>query len=288
MGTLGEHLALALYLGSEGLYGFWQLSQGGVRDNPDLVLEVYHLQASFEDRNTLHARDREMIKALGLKFRGQQAWPMFRRYAPGYAPWFVTPEEARFLRVAIEQALEVTRRLHGDPELLEPPDGDQYLVRLHTEQGWADEWLTPPPPRQHMPPAIDTERLTAMRGKFPRQKWILQADLSLMGIYIKEKDQPRPYLPYILLVVDADSGMIFGNELLVAEPSLDAMLGEAQARFLNILTRLQGLPYRIDVRDERLHSLLVPIAAGLGVQLRISRRLPALDAARRALETRMW
>jgi hypothetical protein len=81
--------------------------------------------------------------------------------------------------------------------------------------------------------------------------------------------------------------MILGNAMLLAESSLDAMLAEAQTEFLNILTRLQSVPYRIDVRDKRLHSLLVPVAAGLGIQLHTPRRLPALDAARHALEARM-
>jgi Domain of unknown function (DUF6930) len=287
MGNLGEHLALGLYLGPEAPYSFWQLSQGEGTENPDLFLEARRLEASFEDRDTLHAKDREIIKALGLKFRGQQAWPMFRSYIAGYAPWFVTPEEARFLLVAIEQALEVAARLHSDPELLEPPDGDQYLVRVHTEQGWADEWLTPPPPPEHTPPAPDTGRLAAMRRNLPRQKWILQVDLFLMGMVVREKDHPRPYLPYLLLVVEAGSGMILGTELLVAEPSLDTMWGKAQAAFLKILTRLQGVPYRIDVHNKRLHSLMEPIAAGLGVQLQISRRLPALDAARHEMEMRL-
>jgi hypothetical protein len=212
---------------------------------------------------------------------------MFRSYMAGYAPWFVTPEEARFLLVAIEQALDVTRRLHDDPELLAPPGGDQYLVRVRTEQGWADEWLTPPLPLQYAPPAPDAERLAAMRRKLPRQKWNLQVGLSLIHTYIQEKNQARPYLPYLLLVVEADSGMIFGSELLFAEPSLKDMWGEAQAAFLNILARLQSVPYRIDVRDKRLQSLLGPVAAGLGVQLHISRRLPALDDARHAIEMRM-
>jgi len=36
MGRLGEHLALGVYLGSEGLIGFYQLSAGEEQDNADL------------------------------------------------------------------------------------------------------------------------------------------------------------------------------------------------------------------------------------------------------------
>jgi hypothetical protein len=50
------------------------------------LLEIPQLQASWEDREELHVRDRETIKALGRKYRGRQAWPLFRSYQPGYAP----------------------------------------------------------------------------------------------------------------------------------------------------------------------------------------------------------
>jgi len=37
----------------------------------------------FEDRDGLDKQDREVIKKLGLKFRGAHAWPMFCSYRPG-------------------------------------------------------------------------------------------------------------------------------------------------------------------------------------------------------------
>jgi hypothetical protein len=287
MGMLGEHLALGLYLGSEGLDGFWRMHREEAMDNSTLLLEIPQLQASFEDRNTLHAKDREVIKALGLKFRGRMAWPMFRSYVPGYMPWFVTPEEARFLVAAMEQTLEVTRRLSEEPTILDAPKRDQYLVRTRTEQGWTDEWLTPPPIPMRPPPMVDSEQLAAMRRELPRQQFTLQADLFALPAHVKEKEDPRPYLLYNLMIVEASSGMILGTDLLAPKPSLDALWAQAPTRFLDAIALMGYLPQRIAVRDERLYSLLLPLAAGLGIRLERSWRLPALDEARTTLETWM-
>src|SRR5438128_101559 len=87
MGMAGEHYAIAIYLGSHGLYGFWALQNAGSSAPPEKVLEIPQLQASFEERNVLDKKDLETIKRLGLKFRGRQTWPMFRSYRPGFFPW---------------------------------------------------------------------------------------------------------------------------------------------------------------------------------------------------------
>jgi hypothetical protein len=287
MGANGEHLALAVYLGSEGLDGFRQMSQGRGFTDPYFLLEIPQLQVSFEDRNTLHAKDREVIKSLGLKFRGRLAWPMFRNYTPGCMPWFVTPQDARFLTVVIEQALDVTHRLGDDRGLLEPAEPGQLLVRVQAAQGWSDEWPVPEPVKARSLPKVDTRRLTAMRQQFPHQKFSLEADLFVMPSAIQEKDDPRPLLPYLLLIVEGRSGMIVGNEIAVAKPALDAVWAQAQMGMMDTITRLQAIPQQISVRDQRLHDLLVPIAAGLGIRLKVARRLRALDEARAAFEAWM-
>jgi hypothetical protein len=285
MGANGEHLALAVYLGSEGLDGFWRMEHGEMEEDPAFLLEVPQLQASFEDREMLHKDDREVIKALGLKFRGRQAWPLFRSYVPGCAPWFLTPSEARFLAVAIEQALDVSRRLLDGWEMVDPSEEqDQYLFRVQTELGWEDQWLRPEPVPVRPPPVVDTRRMERMRNELPRQDFTLEIDLFALTTFVKDKEDERPYLPYHLMVVEAETGFIIGGELLVAKPSLDAVWEQVGHKLLDAVERLGGRPYRIAVQSERLQNLLVPITAGLGIRLQFADRLPALDEAREIME----
>jgi hypothetical protein len=286
MGTAGEHLALALYLGSEGLAGLWRMYHADPQTDAFLILEIPHLQASFEDRAELDARDRRVIKDLGLRFRGRQAWPQFRSYVPACAPWYLTPEEARFLAMALEQTLVVARRVHDDPDLLEPSDdeGDEYLVRVQGEEGWTDQWLVPEPEEQLPIPKVDPQRLAAIDDSLPRQKFVLEADLFPMPQYVKEKEDPRPLLAYHIIVVEASTGFIVAGDLLLAKPSFPTMFAGAQVCVLNAIERMEGIPQLIAVRDERLAEILLPIAAGLDIDLVVSATLPALDPARAELE----
>src|SRR5579872_5233461 len=81
MGRLGEHFALAVYEGSAGLEGLWQMRLDPPSGDPAEMLALQKcLMASFEDRSLLQKPDLEIIKQLGLKFRGRSVWPLFRSY----------------------------------------------------------------------------------------------------------------------------------------------------------------------------------------------------------------
>jgi len=150
MGKLGEHFALAVYLGTEGLEGY---SKVQLEEVDPYSIDAFHLQkclmASFEDREFLRKEDLQVIKRLGLKFRGRDSWPLFRNYWPGYFPWYLTSEEAKYLTIALHQTIDVALRFKNDPEMLTPPAENQYLVRVpEKEKGglrWRDDWLEPYP-----------------------------------------------------------------------------------------------------------------------------------------------
>lgn len=287
MGMLGEHLALAVYLGSEGLEGFWRLEED--RDvEPSFVLEVPQLQASWVNRDELQREDLEVIKALGLKFRGQGAWPLFRSYMPGYFPWFVTSEEARFLTLALEQGLEIAQRVRENRSLLAPLRQGPHLVRTPEQQGetlvWRDEWVKPPPPQPRpLPPTVAEADLATMR-QLPHRKMTVEADLFLMPSPIKEKEDPRPYFPYNLMMVEARSGVILGTDLLTPKPSLDDMWAKAPETFLKMFHSLGSLPTEVAVHSDRLYELLKPVADGLGIRLTRKHSLLALEQVKAVLE----
>lgn len=287
MGMAGEHYALAVYLESEGLEGFWRLHEDGDLE-PTFLLEVPQLQASWEDRRELHRQDREVIKALRLKFRGRKAWPMFRSIVPGFLPWFVTPEEARFLALALEQALEVSLRVEKDPDLLAPLDEGVYLVRIPVKRRgtlvWQDKWMEPEPFKARpLPPLAVTDADLAALRRLPRRKITVQADLFVMSSYIQESADARPYLAYNLMTVDARSGMILGADVLAPKPTLDAVWAKAPEVFLKILRRMGSRPTEVAVSSERLYRLLEPVTAGLGIRLTLKPWLPTLEGAKAAL-----
>ena len=152
MGMLGEHLSMCVYLGAEGLHGYWDMSDPitDLENNPFAMFEVPQLQVSFEDREMLEKQDRDIIKKLGLKFRGNQNYPLFRSIKPGFMPYFVESEESRFLIYAMEQTLAMLPRFYDEEYLLPNPDEELILVRVPEQQNgnlvWRDEIKPIPPP----------------------------------------------------------------------------------------------------------------------------------------------
>jgi hypothetical protein len=103
VGALGEFLGLVVYLGTEGLESYLKI-QASESPEEDLLSMAKCLVASFEDRRLIQKADHEVIKRLGLKFRGTKSWPLFRSYNPGYYPWYLNQPQVGFLTHALRQA----------------------------------------------------------------------------------------------------------------------------------------------------------------------------------------
>ncbi len=289
MGLLGQHLSLAVYLGPRGLYEFWLYERMAPRVPPESLLEIPHLQASFEDRAELSDRDRQVIKDLGLKFRGRQAWPQFRSYRPGFFPWYLEAAEARFLAHALEQAVDVALRFRENPELLAPPDEDSCLVRTPHEQDGALVWedrveTVPPVEPESIPIPMDMGALAALK-RLPRVENVLEVDFFLVPIPVGERGE-RPRVPHMLLVVESESGFIVGSELLEAEPSVQAMWGMVPLKLVGLLRRLKVMPKQIRVGSPLLSQVLQPLAEELGFEVKLTSALRSLAEAKESLMER--
>ncbi len=287
MGMLGEHFAMSLYLGPEGLYEFWELEEVGHLASPEGLLETPQLQASFENRDELDKRDRTVIKDLGLKFRGRHAWPMFRSYRPGFAPWFLEAEEARFLTHALNQLVDVAPRVKEDSSLLESSDDESYLVRVPRREDdtlvWEDRMVDVPPPESLSIPIGMDPRVLEDLERLPPGGNSLEIDFFMFPAPIQEEKGARPYFPYMMLTVDAQSGVVLGHELLKPDPSLEAMWGSIPVTVARQLAGAEIMPEEVTVGSELLFQLLQPLAAMLRFELQHSQILPTLHPVKELL-----
>lgn len=289
MGSLGEHYAVAVYLGPKGLYGFWGLHENEPKLVAEDLFKIPQLQASFEDRNELTKQDRDLIKELGLKFRGRQAWPMFRSIRPGYFPWYLESAEAQLLTSALTQVLDVAPRFKENPDLLTPGDDDAYLVRIQQEEAdgmvWSDTIMTVAlPPPESISIAMDLEALEQLKQAAPGHGR-MEIDLFMLPAQIGEQGT-RPYYTYVLLIVDAASGMILGNDLLQPTPTLEAMYGLIPMTVVRQLAHIGIVPAEIHVRSPILAQLLPLLEQNLGFTVGHVPFLPQLEAVKAFLSQR--
>ena len=94
----------------------------------------------------------------------------------------------------------------------------------------------------------------------------------------------RPYYPrMLLLVVDAESGMILGHDLLSPYPSPEAMWGQVPEKFADRLSEVDLAPEKISVGSDLLFGLLGPLAEEAGVEIELTPALPVLESIREDL-----
>jgi hypothetical protein len=282
MGALGEHLSVAVYQGPKGLYGFWSLLHMEDTGTGVEILRIPHLQASFGGRGELTERDREVIKRLGLKFRGRQAWPLFRSYRPGYFPYYVEAHEARFLTHALEQTLEVAPRIKEEPRILEPGAEEEYLVRVAREERdgliWEDQVVSVLPPEpEPITMFMDSDALERLR-EIPRQPMSVEIDMFVYPARIGERGTRLRYA-YQLLAVESRSGFVLGSEMLMPDPTEEAMYGQVPAIVARLLARAGVVPREMRVRSPLLFQLLESLADDLRITVIETPKLPALDQA---------
>ena len=116
LGALGEVYGLVVYLGSAGLEQHRMIESGKLHaGSPDFAYSQSCLTAWFGSRRDLDKTDLKVVKELGLKFRGSDTWPQFRSMQPGYIPWYLSENEAKFLTLCLEQARQVALDFEGDP-----------------------------------------------------------------------------------------------------------------------------------------------------------------------------
>jgi uncharacterized protein DUF6930 len=288
MGSIGEYEAVGVYLGAEGLYSFIDF-QADESATPQRLIEMPHLQAEFSDRQYLEKRDRDLIKQLGLKFKGRNAWPMFRSYRPGYAPWFVTRDEAAMLIHALSQVLDVAPRVRDDPNPIQPVgrlEQGGHWVRAAYQEGaelvWQDQvWNIRRPKRESLTVVVDSDLLELLKHT-PRSDLALEVDLLLTPWRIAQSGE-RPLAVYVLMVAEGDSGFILGAEPMTAEKSLSEMHAGIPNALLKMLLQNQVNPGRLLVRSKFLRGLLRTLTQSLNIELWHADDLPGIDEAAAAM-----
>ena len=268
MGELGEIFALAVYLGPKGLDGYLRIQSREIDiDDTDIMHVQKCLMASFEDRGHMEKEDYGTIKQLGLKFRGRKAWPQFRSYLPGYVPWFLTDEEARFLTIALEQAVHVAKGLKMDKDLLTPPKESQLLVRVpnfkEDSANWIDEWMELPrlEKSEFKASPLDEIHLQRIKKNMTKKQGIWEIDYFYFPGAVQEEG--RPYHPRASVIMDHASELALHQW--IAPPW--EFFNTFQDNILDFFEEFKILPKHILVSKDETFKMLEPITSRLNISL---------------------
>ncbi len=271
MGNRGEHLAVAVYPDSTSLYQIEDIAAGEFTDGMELFF-VPHLQLSFENRDLVKKEDRAIMKQLDRKYRGKHAWPIFRSYAAGFAPWFVTGNELSLLGTAL--------RLIGEkvPRYLEQSSPNNFRfsesgVVLMLDGDSADTLQTIKRPAERLiDPKIDPSELT---GIMDWQTVTNAIEVELTFPPAPVTDRERPYYPGLLMAVTEKEGFVVGFGMIPPDPDYDSILANLPSAFIEAFREHKVMPNKVLVRNRQVFHSLESLATTFGFELCLRRRLPA-------------
>jgi hypothetical protein len=288
-GNAGLMFGLAVYPGLRGLASYFAVAQATEDDKEYALRHQICLTGTFGSRDNLHDADRDIIKQLGLKFRGANAWPNFRSHRAGYVPWYLTAAEAATLTTAFQQATIVGRHLQDNVEFrVQQQEGKLFTREFVSEPdaAWKESWQSPPDftlaSSEPEIPAIPEDVIQSLRALPIAPNIMWDVDMNWTSIIVGQRGH-RPYNPEMIWCVEASSGFILLADL--------AELGDGAGRIYEKLARTMlamGMrPSEFSVESLRVGRLLLPLAHSLQVPVNLYKSLPALNHARNEMNQLM-
>ena len=222
MGNAGEMFGMGIYVGTEGLDTLLELVSGEEIDELTAGFSQKCLMLAFENKEDLLEPEESLLRELKLSFKGKLAIPSFRDYAPGLFPWIIeTEEQAENMIYAIEQAMVIAQKCQENPDFLlnaEEDDDDLFMVYVQDANDpskWEVTWEVP---EDFEAPSKEIEAneiyLRSNLDRIPTKanvNWLV--DVFYYFEPVQDKEGERPYFPYMLLVLDAESSLIVGHEV---------------------------------------------------------------------------
>ena len=222
--------------------------------------------------------------------RAHRPIPVFRNYTPGFAPWFISEDEAKWLTFALRCASDLTEAVEEDDDLLKPEKPGHCLLYFPRDNGdselsWTRKWHLPEPLKEPTLPEmpIDELRLRKIQKQSLKQDTPWEMDcFYLSGGVIQDRD--RPYYMRCAMVAHKESRFLFNAEMLGLEQKNHTVLWDI---FLGAIEKHGFLPDELHVRDELTWETLKPLAEKIGCRLRLTRNLPAIFEAKESLNKQM-
>ncbi len=295
MGHNGEFTAISAYRGYEGLAGFYDLQQYGDRLPAETILTIPHLMLSFQDREELEKADLDAIGQSGGTFRGKGNWPKLVETVPGFLPVYPEGETLQDLSVLLEQVTEVLSVALKDPNYLYSEDDeeneadeiDEVFVRkpvvINGKVRWENHFEDPYERIEPVEYRITYDRdLCAALSRKKVSNATLQVDLFILPAPVKEKDR-KGYFPFVLLLVDKETGMVRGMSMLTPEPDLHTMYEHVGHKLLEELNKAPDRPERVELHSELLLALTEDALKQSWCMPVLQVHMPLVDEARESL-----
>ncbi len=274
--------ALFIHKGIEGLSNLYDLAGYEGEYYLDIILRQTGLQLTFTDRDQLENSELKLIKKLNLRFRGKNAWPVFRKFKPEILTTPIQSErEACFLLQALKLVVEISvHRNEYQSDLFEHEENVTVFrsPEFGKTQKWSKATVNFTRELEAFPNFPETPfnqiKLELLAQTLPQtdDSWIV--DYMLTPVPVKESDtDEHPFFMRAFMVIDELSELILKQNVFIKTDYAAKMTTE----FLNIIEDKGVIPQTIIVKNHETWAYLEPIVDRLEIELFFEPYIPVLD-----------
>ena len=262
--------------------------------DPTELLGIPQIHLDFESKKELDPPDLEWVGRHDYKAKGR-GYPMFRAFVPGYLPWWLSSDEARFLATTLEQFLEVARRKWAKWDELEVKvSGRSKIVhdlfaRLpKTGKGgtvtWSDGRIKVSPNETVYAVELDPdEELLERIAALPKGQKTLEMELVSFPVPFGGEEE-RPHFPSLLLA--GSDGTVAGYQPLACGSPSPYLVAPLLAAILKILAAQTERPAALVFASPEM-AILGAVAEMTDIPAQMVTELPTLDPAIEELMAKM-
>ncbi|MDE7262928.1 MAG: hypothetical protein K2N78_12840 [Oscillospiraceae bacterium] len=274
MGQGGMSYGISVYPGHESFLRLKRVIDQDGHSPELLMLEQKCLACNFGDREEIEAKDRDVMKQLGLRFRGRNQWIYFRSMTPGQFPWYLDAEQADLLIQAL-QNLAMLCLCYMEGKLEVDFDAGETLTRWYDPEKdmWMNAVIPMPVPRLERTLDLQDELLLARLKRSKKTGTRLEVDSFYIPIPVQEDKLSPPVGVHMALLADKGSGLILNQN--IANPD-DPEYALVPSMLVDYMEE-HGRPAAVYVRSEWMGTLLRNTCKAVGVRLVEDEGVPVLD-----------
>lgn len=238
-------------------------------NEPDMLLQNA-LVGTWVDNGEVSNANKELIKELGLKFRGKGGWLQFEAYELQYTPRSLNEKEAEQLADALDHFRMMMEAYYlGGFQIDFRENG--IFVRSYDKKNklWTNTWKMSDTQLDGVAPRIEiqpNDMLTEMK-QLPTKKYTMELDEMLLPMPQKVKgEKGRRYFPMLFIAVDSSKKKPIGMVETTQEENSTVTLYNT----LYDLIKKKGKPKQINVCNPILAGKIDDFCKQIGVKLTYS------------------
>lgn len=273
MGKLGDCIGVSIYEGEEGYADLCSIAH----EYPDQAIAQYMmfeqncLTFYMGDREEVPKGQKEIIKKLGLKYRGKGHWPYFLSFVPRFYPYEINDQQASVIVQVFKHLIPLMKAYMNHEVAVDFDNGE--ILFAHDHHGWKYEAIQRPEEQEkfYVVDLEDQQYLNYLK-ELPQTQNQYMIDLAYLSGCFVDEAYDRPVSSLVLLALDVDSQQII--KVSMPRPEDDEII-ECISMFCELMQDY-GKPKDIFIRNPRVFSSIISICEECQVEVHVT-SLPMMD-----------